>query len=130
MTEKKTTEQAAQTEQTEQTQQTAAKTSAELWQEVGQQLEMLGETIAAAVRSVIDDTVTSPEAQKWRAEVEKAAKSAREAGERTAEEMPEAARTHLITALQKASTGLQKLADRLEQHAQPEETEETEEAVE
>ena len=124
MTEEKTTEQAAQTEQT------SAKASSELWQEVGQQFEILGETIAAAVRSVIDDTVASPEAQKLREEAEKAAKSAREAGERTAEEMPETVRTHLITALQKASAGLQKLADRLEQHTQAEETEETEEAVE
>ena len=124
MTEEKTTEQATQTEQT------SAKTSSELWQEVGQQFEILGETIAAAVRSVIDDTITSPEAQKLREEAEKAAKSAREAGGRAAEEMPEAARTHLITALQKTSAGLQKLADRLEQHTQAEETEETEEAVE
>ncbi|MBN1878332.1 MAG: hypothetical protein JXA33_29210 [Anaerolineae bacterium] len=110
--------------------------SSEAWKQVGTQFQALGENIAAAFRSAwedektqqylhemekgltsmaqafgqaVDEAAQSPEAQKFRAEAQKAAQSARDAGAKAAED----ARPHIISALETVSAELQKLIDKL-----------------
>lgn len=112
------------------------------WQEVGQQFQTLGESLAQALRSTwenedtqrrvaemrsglesmardvsaaVEDTANSPQGQKIRREAEQAAASLRTATDQTVQEL----RPQLITALQQLNTELQKLIDRLAQKGTP-----------
>lgn len=114
------------------------------WSEVGQQFKALGESLAQAFRSaweneenrqhlqsmqrglesmvddigrVINEASASPEAQKTRAEAEKAVESARVAGEKALED----AKPHFLSAMRQVDAELQKLITRLEaqQESQP-----------
>lgn len=116
-------------------------TAEESWREVGRQFKALGESLAKAFRTAweseenrqhledmkvgleamvdqvgqaIKETTVSPEAQQARREVEKAAESARVAGEKALQE----ARPHLISALGQVNAELQKVITRLEQGEQ------------
>lgn len=117
---------------------TGAQGVEESWQEVGRQFHALGESLARAFRTAwesgenrqhlesvkdgleslvenvgraIQDTSASPEGQRMREEVEKAAHSARAAGERALQD----ARPHLLSALEWMNEEMQKIIDRLEQ---------------
>ena len=117
---------------------TSEQTTEESWHEVGRQFQALGESLATAFRtaweseenrqylesmkagleSLVDDVgraireaSTSPEAQKVREEVEKAAESARVAGEKALQD----ARPYLISALDQINTEMQKIISHLEQ---------------
>jgi ElaB/YqjD/DUF883 family membrane-anchored ribosome-binding protein len=108
------------------------------WQEVGQQFQALGESLAQAVRTAweneetqkrvqemrsglesmvedvreaIDESSKSDEAQKLREEAGRTVESLRSAGEKTAQEV----RPQLIHALQQLNSELQKLINRMEQ---------------
>jgi methylphosphotriester-DNA--protein-cysteine methyltransferase len=122
-----------------------AKTTDEVWREVGQQFEALGKSLSQAFRATWESEETrkqvkklgdgldraaqkveeaikkagsSPEAQKLREEAEKTAESLQTAGQKTWED----ARPHLLSALTQFNTELQKMIDRLEhQEATPEE---------
>ncbi len=118
---------------------TDRQTTDEVWREVGKQFQALGESLATAFRTAweneenrehlqdmktgleamvdevgqaVQDASKSPEAQKVREEVEKAAKSARAAGEQALRE----AQPHLLSALRKVNTELQEFVRRLEQN--------------
>ena len=113
-------------------------TSAEnSWQTVGQQFQVLGESIAQAFRTAweteenqrrlqemrkglesmvndvgkaIDDTANSPKGQKIREEAGRTVDVLRSAGEQTVQEV----RPQLINALQQVNMELQKLIERME----------------
>jgi hypothetical protein len=116
-------------------------TTEESWREVGRQFEALGESLARAFRAAweseetrqhlesmkagleamvdqvgqaIKETSASPEAEQVRQEVEKAAESARVAGEKALQE----ARPHLVSALGQVNAELQKVISRLERGEQ------------
>ncbi len=118
--------------------QESSQTAGEAWQEVGNQFQTLGESLAAAFRAswhnednrrrvqemqegleaminsvgqAIKESATSPEAHKARAEVSKAAQTVRAAGEQTIQEV----RPHLLSALHQVNAELQKLIGRMEQ---------------
>jgi adenylate cyclase len=122
------------TEQTEPSQPSLG----DAWREVGSQFQALGESLAAAFRASWEDEetrqhlhgmqdglqamaneinqalkegTTSPEAQKARSEVEKAAQSIRSAGQQTLQE----ARPQLLSTLRQVNQELQKMINRLEQ---------------
>jgi hypothetical protein len=117
---------------------TGAQEMEESWQEVGRQFHALGESLARAFRTAwesgenrqhlesvksgleslvenvgraIQDTSASPEGQRMREEVERAAHSARAAGERALQD----ARPHLLSALEWMNEEMQKIITRLEQ---------------
>jgi len=112
------------------------------WQEVGQQFQALGESLAQAVRSAweheetqrrvqemragleamanevgqaINETANSPQGRKVRQEAERTASSVRSATEQTVQEV----RPQLINALEQLNSELQRLVDRLNQKAGP-----------
>ena len=105
------------------------------WREVGQQFKALGQSLASAFRAVWEseesrqhvqqlqagleamanevgqaakDMAASAEAQKVKGEVEKAAESARVAGEKALQD----ARPHLLAALHRVNAELQQMIDR------------------
>ena len=111
-------------------------TTEESWREVGRQFQTLGESLATALRtaweseenrqhlegmkngleSMVDqvgqavrDASDSPEGQKVRGEVERAAQSARTAGEKAVQD----ARPHLLSALNQVNAELQKIISRM-----------------
>jgi len=113
------------------------KTTEETWREVGDQFKALGESLATAFRTAwdkeetrehmrgmkegleamvdqvgraIEEASASVEGQKVREELERAAESARAAGEKTLQD----ARPHLIAALDTVNAELQKLIRRME----------------
>lgn len=105
------------------------------WHEVGNQFKVLGQSLAAAFRQTVQDkeawqevqsglesavnaidraikeTSASPEGQRVRDEVEKAAESARAAGEQAFREM----QPHLLVGLSRLRDGLQRAIDRLKE---------------
>ena len=110
----------------------------ESWHKVGQQFQALGEGLAKAFRTAweseesrrhmesmkaglesmvndvsqaIRETSALPEAQKVRGEMEKAAQSARAAGEEALQD----ARPYLLSALSQVNAELQKIISRMEQ---------------
>jgi len=112
-------------------------TNGETWSEVGEQFRTLGETIAQALRATwgreetrqhvaglqagleglvtnveqaISDFSESSEGQHLRAEAEKAAGSARVAGEKAWDD----AQPHILSALRQVNDELRKVASRLE----------------
>ena len=116
--------------------------SNETWQEIGQQFRALGESLATAVRAALEneetrrhmqelqtglkaminevdqavrDVAASPEGQRVRTEVEKAAQAARATGQQALQE----AQPHLVSALRQVTAELQKLISRLEQPEPP-----------
>jgi len=111
-------------------------TPEESWREVGRQFQTLGESLATAFRtaweseennqhlegmkngleSMVDqvsqavrDAGDSPEGQKVRGEVERAAQSAHAAGEKAVQD----ARPHLLSALNQVNDELQKIISRM-----------------
>jgi len=117
------------------------------WREVGQQFEKLGESIAAAFKTAWQDEnnrqewvkvrdglesmaqninaaihagVSSPEAQEFGSKVKSAATRATEEGKQAVHE----ARPHVVTALRKVSTELEKLIAKMdaEKPAGPDQT--------
>lgn len=114
------------------------KTAAEAsWQEVGHQFQVLGQSIAQAMRTAweneetqkqlremrsglesmvkevgkaIEDSANTPQGQKIRTEAGKAAQSVKTAGEQTVQEV----RPHLVNTLKQLNEELQKLIDRWE----------------
>ena len=119
------------------TEQSAAR---ENWYEVGRQFQTLGQTLAAALRQTYDEAgrqrlkevqvglqavvaevggaleerATSPEVQEARAEVRKAAQSARAAGEHAVGGVVGEVRPHMLQALRRANDELQKLIAQIE----------------
>jgi uncharacterized membrane protein YccC len=116
----------------------AQPSTSEVWQEVGQQFRVLGESLAAAFKAswesketrqhlekmqagleeMVDEisqatkkVADSEEGQKVKAEFEKAAQSAQVAGQEAIEEV----RPHLLTAFQKIRTELDQIIARMEQ---------------
>ena len=114
------------------------RTSEDPWSEVGRQFQALGESLATAFRtaweseenrqhlesmragleSMVDDVsmaireaCDSPEGQKVRDEVERAAQSARVAGEKALQD----AQPYLLSALNQVNAELQKVISRMEQ---------------
>jgi hypothetical protein len=112
------------------------------WQEVGQQFQALGESLAQAVRAAwaneepqrrvqemrtglesmvrdvsqaVEDTANTPQGQKVRQDAEHAAESLRTATEQTVQEV----RPQIINALQQLNEELQKLINRMDQKGQP-----------
>ncbi len=112
-------------------------TTEESWREVGRQFQALGESLATAFRTAweseensqhlesmknglesmvdrvsqaIQEASDSPDGQKVRSEVKKAAQSARAAGEKTMQD----AQPHLLSALDRINTELQKVIIRME----------------
>jgi hypothetical protein len=112
------------------------------WQDVGQQLQELGDSLASAFRTAweneenqrrlqemrtglesmvrevgkaIDDTASSPQGQHFRQEAEKTYDKVRVASEQTVQEV----RPQLINALQQLNAELQKLVDRMETRHTP-----------
>jgi hypothetical protein len=117
---------------------TDEQTTGEAWREVGRQFQALGESLATAFRTAweseenrehvqdmktgleamvseigraVQEASASPEAQRAREEVGRAAESARAAGAQALQE----ARPHLLSALRKVNAELQKMVHRLEQ---------------
>jgi DNA anti-recombination protein RmuC len=113
----------------------------DVWQEVGRQFQILGETLAAAFRTSWNDeenrkrmqqmqgslenvvheidlglqnAAQSPEAQRAREEAKRAAETLRQAGEQTVQDV----RPQLLTALRQVNGELQKLVNRMEHPAQ------------
>ena len=111
------------------------------WQEVGQQFQALGQSIAEALRTALDNEETqrqlhemrtglksmvkevgdaidqsaqSPQGQKIRQNANKAAETLRTAGEQTVQEV----RPKLIEALQQLNRELQRWIDRMSNKAQ------------
>jgi phage-related minor tail protein len=114
------------------------KITSETWREVGDQFRALGESLATAFRTTweseenrqhlqemrsgletmvneiaqaIQEASATPEAQKVRGEVERAAESARAAGEQAWKD----ARPHLLSALRQVNAEVQKMVSRMEQ---------------
>jgi vacuolar-type H+-ATPase subunit E/Vma4 len=112
-------------------------TSTPNWSEVGRQFQNLGESLAAAIRSSMDNEnnrqhltrmrdgleemvkevnqaikegSSSPQAQQFKEDMKQAARSARDVGQKTAEDV----RPHLTSALRQVSIELQKLAEKLD----------------
>lgn len=112
--------------------------TSDTWRAIGEQLQMLGEKLAAAFRTawedernrqqlrevqaglesmakqlgqVIDEAVASPEGQRVRQEVEKAAHSAHTAGKQAWQD----ARPQIAAALRRVIAELEKMASRLEE---------------
>lgn len=105
------------------------------WHEVGNQFKLLGQSLAVAFRQTVQDkeawqevqsglesavdaidraikeTSASPEGQRVRDEVEKAAESARAVGEQAFREM----QPHLLVGLRRLRDGLQRAIDRLKE---------------
>jgi hypothetical protein len=119
---------------------TDEQTTDESWHEVGRQFKALGESLATAFRTAweseenrqhlesmktgleamvnqvgqaIQEASASPQGQKVRVEVERAAESARAAGAQALQD----ARPHLLSALRQVNVELQKVISRLEQKA-------------
>jgi hypothetical protein len=117
---------------------TGAQGMEESWQEVGRQFQALGESLARAFRAAweseenrqhldsvksgleslvdnigraIQETSASPERQRMREKAEKAAESARVAGEKALQD----ARPHLLSALEWMNEEMQEIIGRLEQ---------------
>jgi hypothetical protein len=130
-------------EQTTKPAEEAQPASSEVWQEVGQQFQALGESLAAALRTAwhkeenrqrvqemrsgveamvnevgkaIKESAASPQVQQARTEAEKAAESLRTAGEQTVQEV----RPHLLSALRQVNAELQKMISHMEQEKPPE----------
>jgi flagellar hook-basal body complex protein FliE len=109
------------------------------WHEVGQQFQALGEGLAKAIRTAwereenrqllesmkaglesmvhdvgqaIQEASASPEGQMMRSEVERAAQSARAAGEKALQD----ARPYLLSALGQVNAELEKVIRRMEQN--------------
>ncbi|MCJ7533123.1 MAG: hypothetical protein MUO64_19140 [Anaerolineales bacterium] len=128
--------------QTQETSSEPSKAPGGNWEEVGQQFQALGESLAAAFRTAweneenrqqmqnmkagleqmvnqvsqaIKDSAASPAGQQVRGEAKKVASTLRTAGEQTAQEV----RPHLLTALRQIEEELQKLINRMEQQAEP-----------
>ncbi len=124
---------------------TNEQTTEQAWREVGGQFQALGESLAKAFRTAweseenrqhlqnmsaglevmvdeigqaIQDASGSPEGQKVRHEVQKAATSAYAAGEHALQE----ARPHLLSALRQINAELQKMIGRLEEQPPAPET--------
>jgi hypothetical protein len=116
-------------------------TTQESWREVGDQFKALGESLSRAFRTAweseenrqhlesmksglkamvdqvdqaLEDVSVSPEGQKVRREVEKAAESARAAGEKALEE----ARPHVLSAVRQVNTEMEKWIRRMEGRGQ------------
>ena len=116
---------------------TGEQTVDETWAEVGRQFQALGESLARAFRTAweseensqhvesmknglesmvdrvnraIQDASDSPDGQRVRSEVKKAAQSARAAGEKTIQD----AQPYLLSALDRINTELQKVINRME----------------
>ncbi len=116
--------------------------SAEAWREVGKQFEVLGQTLADAVRtswysednrkrlqemqgglesmakqvtSAIKETAANPNAETAKTQVKKTAESVRSAGEQTVQEL----RPHLVNALHTLNEELDKLVKRMEADKAP-----------
>lgn len=125
--------------------QQARPTMSEAWQEMGQHLRVLGQSLATAFRTAweseenrqhlagmqanleamvsevsqtISEAVTSPEAQKVRDNLETATQSARTAAEQGMDE----AQAHVLSTLREIRTEVQKMIDRLEKEAPEAET--------
>jgi len=119
---------------------TDEQTTDESWHEVGRQFKALGESLATAFRTAweseenrqhlesmktgleamvnqvgqaIQEASASPQGQKVRVEVERAAESARAAGAQALQD----ARPHLLSALRQVNVELQKVINRLGQEA-------------
>lgn len=91
----------------------AKPTTSEAWDEFGQQLQKLGDSIAKAFRTMgdsINDAMASSEAKKLRDEAKKVAQSAREAGEQATEQL----RPHLLSTLRQVNDEIQTLITNLE----------------
>lgn len=128
------------TGQTEETEQAPG----DAWKEVGKQFEALGQSLASAFRaaweseenrrhlqnlqsgleSMVDEIsqaanemASSEKGQKVRAEVGKAAESARLAGQQALED----AQPHVLSALHRVNSELQKMISRIEQESSSEE---------
>ena len=116
-------------------------TTQESWREVGDQFKALGESLSRAFRTAwerdenrehmenmksglksmvdqvgqaLDDASASVEGQKVRQGVEKAAESARVAGEKALEE----ARPHVLSAVRQINAELEKMVQRMEERGQ------------
>ena len=116
-------------------------TTQESWREVGDQFKALGESLSRAFRTAweseenrehmenmksglksmvdqvgqaLEDASASVEGQKVRQEVEKAAESARVAGEKALEE----ARPHVLSAVRQINAELEKMVRRMEERGQ------------
>lgn len=116
----------------------------EAWREVGQQFKALGESLAAAFRTAVNDeenrrrmrqmqdglesmvsdvnkaiheAVESPQGQQVRADVEKTAENLRSAGEQAVQDV----RPQLLSALKTATEEMQKLVERMERGSKPDE---------
>ena len=116
---------------------TQSEAGSDSWQEIGRQFHMLGEGLANTFRAMwekeenqqrlqeirsglndmanqvseaVKDTANSPEGQKFRAELGAAASNIKS----SAVQASEAARPHLIAALQQVNNELQKILDQLE----------------
>lgn len=114
----------------------------EAWSEVGKQFEALGDSLARAFRAAweseethrhiqsvqnglqkmvnkvnraVEDASQSPQGQKLRVEAERTAESLRAAGEQTWQD----AQPHLLSALTKINTELERILDRMEQREKP-----------
>ena len=124
-------------EQNTQQQEPKNQPPSDVWQEVGRQFQILGETLAAAFRTSWNDeenrkrmqamqgslenvvreidlglqnAAQSPEAQRARGEAKRAAESLRQAGEQTVQDL----RPHLLTALKDVNDELRKMVNRME----------------
>jgi hypothetical protein len=125
-------------EQTGEEHTTEEQTAEQAWREVGRQFQVLGESLATAFRTAWEseenrqhlesvrtgleamvndisqaaqEVGASPEGQRVREEMERAAESARVAGERALQD----ARPHLLSALQWINAEMRKVIDRLDQ---------------
>ena len=107
---------------------------ADTWREVGENFKSLGESLAAAfkdtlgneevkqklrtsmdslaagINDAVKEATDSEHAQQVRGEVEKAAKSAHEAGKQTYEDI----RPHIVSSLRQLSAELHRMIDRIE----------------
>ena len=119
-------------------------TTDESWREVGRQFQALGEGLAQAVRTAweseenrqhvenmrtglesmvehvsraIQEACDSPDGQRVRSEVERAAQSARVAGEKALQD----AQPHLLSALNYVNDEIQKIIVRMEPKKSPDE---------
>ncbi len=116
--------------------------SAEAWREVGKQFEVLGQTLAEAVRTswysednrkrlqemqgglesmakqvttAIKETAANPNAEQAKTQAKRTAETMRSAGEQTIQEM----RPHLVKALHTLNDELEKLVKRMEAEKAP-----------
>ena len=128
--------------ETSETSSQAGGTPQSSWQDVGQQFQELGESLAQVFRTAweneenqrrlqgvrtglqsmvqevgkaIDDSAKSPQAQKLREDAEKTVDKVRNAGEQTVQEV----RPQLIDALQQLNQELQKLVNRMDKKNVP-----------